>query len=241
MVDSNLLQAVRRIREASNLEALTARVERALLHYDLTDFMVSLVQQPGVDRSEFIPLFNIDPDFVRWYTANDSFLVDPRLGLSQRRLEAFVWSEALDLSGAPVHVKKIYARFAEAGLPDALNISVRSMGGLEGSVLFGGQTVELDARQRGELTILGIALHERTRDLIAEATAAAKKPLTDHVSQILRLGAMGMTSDEISKQTGLSKRTVDMHFNDAARILDSSSRIQAVTKAYRLNLFSIAG
>lgn len=239
-MESDLLRSVRKIRDARTFDALTAIIEAALIPYDLTDFMVSLVQQPGVDSSECIPLFNIDPDFVRWYLANDNFLVDPRVAISKRRLEAFLWSEAMDMDKLPTQARRIYARFAEAGLPDALNVSVRSINGLEGTVLFGGQHIELDARQRGNLTVLGIALHEQTKAIMLDSSAlGVKMPLSAHVRQVLRYGAMGLTSDQIGKRMGLSKRTVDMHFIDAARILGSASRIQAVSKAYRLNLFSM--
>lgn len=241
-MDTELLRTIRMIRGARSLEGLADIIQAALLPYDLTDFMVSVVQQPGVESSETIPLSNIDGNFVRWYLANDGFLIDPRVAISQRRLEAFIWSEAIDLSQHPITVKRLYARFAEAGMADAINISVRSLAGLEGTVLFGGQSVELNAQQRGNLTVLGIALHEQVRVIEQQPNSRPSHVrLSQHVREVLRLGALGFTSRQIAERRGLTKRTVDMHFDDAAKVLGSSTRIQAVSRAFRLNLFTVDG
>jgi len=50
-------------------------------------------------------------------------------------------------------------------------------------------------------------------------------------TEVLTWSARGKTSDEIASILGLSKRTVDFHFDNARTKLNVSTRTQAVVKA----------
>lgn len=230
-----VIDTIHQLRQCRDLDEVHETTCLVLARYGLEHYFVTRMLRPGVDASEDILASSLDDEFLHWYSCHDNSLLDPRLAIGRRRLEAFVWSEAMDLSRQPIMAQRIYSRLDKAGMTDAITVPVRTLGGLEGTASFGGGSVELSAAQRGELTLFGIALHEQLRKLLPAKTPV----LSSRMRDVLRLGAMGMTSQDISDTLGITKRTVDMHFKEAVRALDSVTRIQAVSRAYRMQLFDL--
>jgi DNA-binding response OmpR family regulator len=73
----------------------------------------------------------------------------------------------------------------------------------------------------------------------ARARGVEAKPLlTPNEIEALNWAARGKTSLEIAKITGMVKRTVDFHIDNARRKLSAKTRTQAVTKAVAMRLIS---
>jgi len=72
---------------------------------------------------------------------------------------------------------------------------------------------------------------------------AMKKPpkpvLSPRQTQMLTCSARGMTSDEIARAMGLSKRSVDFSLDEARAKLGAITRIQAVALAVQGKLIKL--
>jgi DNA-binding NarL/FixJ family response regulator len=64
-------------------------------------------------------------------------------------------------------------------------------------------------------------------------------PLTDREREVLKLVALGKTSEQIARELVLVKRTVDFHVENACRKLGVDNRTAAAAKASELELISV--
>ncbi|XYJ10279.1 autoinducer binding domain-containing protein [Telluria sp. B2] len=82
-------------------------------------------------------------------------------------------------------------------------------------------------------------LHESVRRLDAQGTAApAPVRLTAREKEVLTWVSAGKTSWEIARILALAERTVVFHVDNAMKKLDTSTRTQAVAKAFSLGLIA---
>lgn len=226
---------------ATNLHSLAATAEKFLQNRDFDQFGVAYVQQSDAGTTEIVPLSNIAEDFLVSYAEQDYFLLDPLQQYCLRTTTPFVWNEVLALEHREPIVRKIYGEAADFGLSNGMTIPVRSFEGLHGTVTFGGERQTFGLKERLELNILALAMHARVAELCNTTLATQRRVrrLSQREQETLKWGALGKTSDEIANILGLTKRTVDQHFENAAKKLGTVNRVHTVVQALRQNLITL--
>lgn len=228
------------IGDAASLHTLANLTERFLQERDFSKFGVAYVRQDGNEFTEIVPLSNISEDFLISYAEQEYFLRDPLQQYCLRTTTPFVWDEVLALEHREPIVRQIYSEAADFGLPNGMTIPIRSLDGLHGTVTFGGPRETLGKKERLELNILALALHARVAELCDEVHVPSKgKRLSQREQETLKWGALGKTSEEIASILGLTKRTVDQHFENAGKKLGTVNRVHTVVQAFRHNLITL--
>jgi len=224
----------------TDLDDIYRLAESFVQKHDIDKFAVAYVSQEGVEATEFVPLSNISAEFLTLYAERDYFLLDPLAQYCLRTTTPFVWEEMLSRRDQEPIVRRIYSEATEFGMPNGFSMPVRTFEGLRGTVTFAGPRANFGERERMELEILGLVLHARVAELCREvASYVLPVRLTGREQEVLKWGALGKTSEEIANILGLTKRTIDQHFENASRKLSTTNRVQTVVKAFRQNLISV--
>ena len=182
----------------------------------------------------------ISQELLAPFALESSALLDPLAELCLQTRTPFVWEEELKLDRDNTHVKRTYSKAADFCLETDPEWDRTAFSGLRARVCYAGTPNDFDTDARNELKMLGTILHQRISAL--HKTVVKKRKalrLTRREQETLKWGALGKTSDDIGAIMGLTKRTVDQHFENAARKLGTKSRVQSVVKAYRLDLITI--
>lgn len=228
------------IQASDSLQVIAEIAEKFAQRHEVDKFAVAYVKQDGMEATEFVPLSNISVEFLEHYAERDYFLLDPLAQYCLRTSTPFIWEEMLALRDQPPIVKRIYSEAAEFGMPNGMTMPIRGFEGLRGTVTFAGDRSKFGAKEKIELEILGLVLHARIGELCHDIVSRAQTlKLTDREQETLKWAALGKTSDDIAHILGLTKRTVDQHFENAARKLGTVNRVQTVVKAFRHNLISL--
>jgi len=239
-MNEQVLAAALAIQSSNNLHAISDIATKFAQRHEVDKFAVAYIKQDGVQATEFVPLSNITTEFLTHYAERDYFLLDPLAQFCLRTTTPFIWEEVLALRDQPPIVKRIYSEAAEFGMPNGMTMPVRSFEGLRGTVTFAGERTRFGEKERMELEMLGLVLHARVGELCHDIiTRAQTLKLSDREQETLKWAALGKTSDDIADILGVSKRTVDQHFENAARKLGTVNRVQTVVKAFRHNLISL--
>jgi len=228
------------IQSSNNLHAIADIATRFAQRHEVDKFAVAYIKQDGVQATEFVPLSNITTEFLTVYAEQDYFLLDPLAQFCLRTTTPFIWEEVLALRDQPPIVKRIYSEAAEFGMPNGMTMPIRGFEGLRGTVTFAGERTRFGEKERMELEMLGLVLHARVGELCHDIISRAQTlKLSEREQETLKWAALGKTSDDIADILGVSKRTVDQHFENAARKLGTVNRVQTVVKAFRHNLISL--
>ncbi|GGF33694.1 LuxR family transcriptional regulator [Youhaiella tibetensis] len=239
-MDESVMAAAMAIQSSNSLQVISEIAEKFAQRHEVDKFAVAYVKQDGMEATEFVPLSNISTEFLAHYAERDYFLLDPLAQYCLRTTTPFIWEETLALRDQTPIVRRIYSEAAEFGMPNGMTMPVRGFEGLRGSVTFAGERSKFGAKEKVELEILGLVLHARVGELCHDImTRAQTLRLTEREQETLRWAALGKTSDDIADILGLTKRTVDQHFENAARKLGTVNRVQTVVKAFRHNLITL--
>jgi LuxR family quorum sensing-dependent transcriptional regulator len=240
IVDESVMATALAIQASTDLKTVGKITENFVQKHDIDKFAVAYLRKEGVEATEFVPLSNISTEFLELYAERDYFLLDPLAQFCLRTATPFVWEEMLSLHDQPPIVRRIYSEAAEFGLPNGVTMPVRTFAGLRGTVTFAGPRHRFGARERLELEVLGFVMHARIAEICHEISAySVRSRLTGREQEALKWGAMGKTSEEIANILGLTKRTIDQHFENSARKLGTTNRVQTVVKAFRQNMISL--
>lgn len=228
------------IQSTTDLHALSIIAEKFVQRHDIDKFAVAYIRQEGVEATEFVPLSNISEEFLAMYAERDYFLLDPLAQFCLSTRTPFVWEEVLSLDEQTPIVRRIYSEAAEFGMSNGFSMPVRTFKGLRGTVTFAGPRSRFGVQEQLELEVLGLVMHARVAELCRVIdTLSIEVKLTEREQETLKWGAVGKTSEEIGNILGLTKRTIDQHFENAARKLGTTNRVQTVVKAFRQNLISL--
>ena len=200
---------------------------------------VSLVKKDSQGSNEVLFSNGPQPDMAK-YQREGMAAHDP---LVQRGLQsAFPQSgaeiAAARLSDAERHVLSYVAK--AAGCTDSLVIPVRRSTNPDGVIVFGGARPDTSPAARAALTILGHCAYGRISELCGGASISQKPKvqLSPRETEVLGWVAKGKCDSEIAIILSMSERTARFHVANAKAKLDTSTRVQAVTRAVELGLIA---
>jgi LuxR family quorum sensing-dependent transcriptional regulator len=236
----DIMEVATEIGKTTSLDGVADIAERFLDSLEFNRFAVSYIRNDDIRINEFVPLSNISDEFLIRYSEMDYFFLDPLARRCLHTATPFIWEEVLTLREQEPIVKRIYSEASDFGLPQGMTVPIRSFEGLIGSVTFAGQRDRFGPKERLELNILALVLHARVAELCHETGLhRAGRQLSERERETLKWGAVGKTSSEIGSILGLTKRTVDQHFDNAAKKLGTVNRVHTVVMALKHNLIAL--
>jgi LuxR family quorum-sensing transcriptional regulator LasR len=201
--------------------------------------------QQGFDATDLRQgqlLSDYPPSWYARYVEAGYVEVDPLIRLCSRSMIPIVWHR--QPTPADQRTGLFFDEARQHGITSGMTCSV--IGG-NGSVSLLSLTLARDRERDRRLVernashgyMLMSYLHESVRRLDALAAPAAPAiRLTAREREVLTWVSAGKTSWEIARILALAERTVIFHVDNAMKKLDTSTRSQAVAKAFTLGLIT---
>jgi DNA-binding CsgD family transcriptional regulator len=125
------------------------------------------------------------------------------------------------------------------GCTNSLVIPVHRSTHPDGVIVFGGLKPDTGPAVRAALTVLGHCAYCRIAELTQSGLAPKSKAgLSPRETEVLTWVSKGKCDSEIAIILRMSERTARFHVANAKAKLDTTSRVQAVTKAIELGLIA---
>jgi LuxR family quorum-sensing system transcriptional regulator CciR len=170
-------------------------------------------------------------DWARFYLSHRLHERDPIVSGLEFYDVAFTWSEMRrDKRFALAH--DVLDRAREHGWTDGLVAPIPQGGARYGLVSLAGRGVELSASDKGVMSLMCIAFHQRVRVLAPRGGFPAPPlGLTERERECLQLIARGLSDRAIGEALGIAEVTARSYFEAAKTKLKARNRPQAIAKA----------
>jgi LuxR family quorum-sensing system transcriptional regulator CciR len=177
-------------------------------------------------------------DWARFYLSHRLHERDPIVSGLEFYDIAFTWSEMRrDKRFNLAH--DVLDRAREHGWTDGLVAPIPYGGARYGLVSLAGRGGELSAPDKGVMSLLCIAFHQRVRVLAQrEGFPVAPLGLTDRERECLQLIARGLSDRAIGEALGIAEVTARSYFEAAKTKLKARNRPQAIAKAVSWGVIS---
>lgn len=179
------------------------------------------------------------PVWVNKYDNEKMCRIDPRVAHCLNKTIPLVWTP--EIFSEPEQ-KELYEEAGSYGIRSGVSLPIHGPAGETGILCF---VSDMDpGRQFQKHAIYSLPELSFFRDFIFESSATFTKAemelattsLTKRELECLKWGAAGKSSWEIGQILNCTEATVNFHFGNIRRKLNSKSRQQAVVKAVRLGL-----
>ena len=200
---------------------------------------VSVVKKSALDENGEVLFTSSAPGDTAIYKRDGMICNDPLVNRGLRSEFPQSGSEIASnrLSEAERNVLSYIAKAAGCG--DSLVIPVRRSTNPDGVIVFGGLKPDTSPAARAALTILGHCAYGRIAELKQSGgVSSSKVSLSPRETEVLGWVAKGKCDSEIAIILSMSERTARFHVANAKAKLDTTSRVQAVTKAMELGLIA---
>lgn len=201
------------------------------------------IEEPATlhERRRFV--LSTDKAWLSYYYKNNFAAEDPVLLAARRSHGNFVWSSGTN-EPSLMSSKSVVLRAADDfGYKNGLTMS-HHLGRLGLAVLSATVDVHespmrlLQDQERRELRVL---LEKSTEAVLQDWRHDQEQlpQLTGREHQILRLSALGLSSEQIAGQLNVAEVTIRFHLKAARRKLKASNKTEAVAKAIAMGLIQL--
>lgn len=210
-------------------------------YYGLVQYLKHNGEPAGHTLAERMP-----DAWPQLYISKKYALTDPTVRYLAYAQRPFRWKDSIAAFRKDPHHRRMELMMSDAqahGLKDGYTFPILGRNGLLGSMVIGGNTVELspveialfDANARKALWRL---LEFNGEAQALESVSSIDTRLTRREMEILQYLAEGMTSVEIGKLLKISNHTVDWYMNGLQDKLKAKNRQHAVAIAFRHGLIT---
>jgi LuxR family quorum sensing-dependent transcriptional regulator len=130
-------------------------------------------------------------------------------------------------------------RAAEFGMKQGFCLPIHGIKGYEACISMSGSTLDLTARTKPALHLMGMYAFERIRSHLNPLPGHALKRLTGREREMLVWAAAGKSAAETGDILGITERTVTAHIVSACQKLEAANKTQAVVRALQYRLISV--
>ncbi|MCK1641281.1 LuxR family transcriptional regulator [Bradyrhizobium sp. 157] len=195
---------------------------------------------------EYLPpavTVNFPPDWCHRYFERNYHVIDPVVRRTPMISGPFLWDELAKQYQLQSGEQRVLDEAREAGLKRAMSVPLFGPSGQISVASFASPVDDADPQYRiSHLYVLAWHFHLAFSEIARPSgiSCIRKVPLSDREKDCLRWAAEGKSSWAIGMILKISENTVNFHFKNAMRKLDTTSRTQAIVKAVRLNLIEFS-
>lgn len=227
---ADVSSAIQALRSASTIEEVRQIAHEAFVGYGFDGYICVTVPIGENDERVFILYAGWPHEWMERYAEQNYRQTDPALKHVGRADVPFLSLSApadpQDSIAAQIRREKI-----ELGLEFELALPVQ-VESLRGGVFLKGSEHIAKTANHNELQLIAMTLFS----VAYEFSKVGFNPLTKREVEMLEWAAKGKTTDEIAKILGVAPRTVNTHFENSGRKLDTRNRLHTVASALRLKL-----
>ncbi|TFF19740.1 LuxR family transcriptional regulator [Jiella endophytica] len=223
------------IQHLEDKDAIADELFRTVRTFGFTSYGISGLPQPGESIEPYFLLSGWHPEWFDRYVGNDYVHHDPVIANTLRTDDPFTWKEACEGRKLGPKARAVMDEATEFGMHDGLTVPIYSLNGLSAVVTFGGERIDLSARDRGALHLIAIYAHSQIRRLISQRSEKLEDsaPFSHRERECVLWCAAGKTNWEIGRITGLAEKTVETYLRNASAKVGAINRAQLVAESFR--------
>jgi LuxR family transcriptional activator of conjugal transfer of Ti plasmids len=169
--------------------------------------------------------------------------IDPVVITSHRERQAFIWQGPQWGKSLPSQLKRFFSEAHDFHINSGVTIPIRGGFGKSAAFTFATDASRIEVQKAltksaDVFGLIGLYFHTRAELTLKEPPASAPPFLTQREIQCLIWAAKGKTMSETAEITGLSRRTVLFHLENARVKLGASNITNAVAIAVKLKIIS---
>ena len=229
------LDLVETLGRTSTTDAVMDEMSSVLARFGFEFFSFCALPRPRQQFDDAVLAVRVPSEWVRVYSEQEYLHVDPALRHLRQTSFPFAWKDAPYDPDTEPRTAEMVRRVAEFGLSEGIVVPVHGPAGCEGGVWMGGRRLDVSARTKAMLHLVGLYAFEHVRRL-RQADAPSVRKLSERELEVLTWIAQGKTAWEIGEILGISSRTVNTHTQVAFQKLGAVNRTQAIAIAMREHL-----
>jgi DNA-binding CsgD family transcriptional regulator len=234
--------AIDGVETITSVKQLEVYVRGLLEPYGLENAVYHALKVPGHERLNPVLVLTYPTDWVRHYTAEDYFQIDPVVLRARNAVLPVDW-DTLDRS--PNRVRKLFSEARDAGV-GRRGVTFPLRGPSGDSALFS-ITSNLSEREWAQLKrsymrdfqLIANFVHCRVMELIDTNLDLTPIEISARQRECLQWASHGKTNDEIGAILGISERVVRFHLKGCRHKLGAVNRTQAVARAAAMRLIAV--
>jgi LuxR family transcriptional regulator, quorum-sensing system regulator BjaR1 len=233
---SRALDFAELISSAQTMEDTSESLSELASDFGFSIFVLATFTGPGSLTEPYLLASNWNPEWRERYLQQQYILDDPVVARAVRDSTGpFRWSDTRQDKGVTKRGERILDEAREFDMKDGIFIPVYGTGGCEGTLVFGGTSVDLSPGDMKALHLAGLYSYDHSFKLALKPldTQPSATELTGREIECLRWTAAGRTSSAIADTLGLSRHTVDWYLKEATLKLGARNRTHAVAEAFR--------
>jgi LuxR family quorum sensing-dependent transcriptional regulator len=231
------LDLIETIGRAATTDAVMDAMRSALARFGVEFFCFASLPRPQQQFEDVMLAIRVPAEWIKIYCEQQYVHVDPAIRHLRSTSFPFEWKSAPYDPDKEPRAAELVRRATEFGLSEGLMVPIYGGSGCEGCVWMGGRRLELTARVKAVLHLVGLYAFEHVRRLRQAHPATARK-LSEREVEILTWIAHGKTAWEIGEILGISPGTVNTHTQAAFHKLGAVNRTQAIAIALRERLIA---
>jgi LuxR family quorum sensing-dependent transcriptional regulator len=228
------LAGLDRLSEAKSTLDVLSILERALKPFGAEFFCFNFLPVAPEKFEDVLLFHRVPADRMRLYLKKQYYRVDPSLRHCWRTTQPFEYLHSPYDPDREPQAAEVLQRAQDFRLSKGFLIPLSSPTGRHGNVWVGGYDLKLAENEKPIVHLLSLYAFEKVRQF--SGCCETRPSITAREREVLTWIASGKTAWDISEILGISKRTVNEHFNNAARKLSAANRAQAVARAIRYKL-----
>jgi LuxR family quorum sensing-dependent transcriptional regulator len=229
------LDLIEALGRTSTTDAVMDEMRSVLARFGFEFFCFASLPRPQQQFEDVMLAVRVPAEWIKLYCEQQYVHVSPAMRHLRRTSFPFEWKDAPYDPDKEPRAAEMVGRAAEFGLSEGVMVPIYGAAGCEGFVWMGGRHLELSARVKATLHLVGLYAFDHVRHL-RQAQAPAGRKLSERELEILGWIAQGKTAWEIGEILGISSRTVNTHSQAAFQKLGAVNRTQATAIALRQRL-----
>lgn len=229
---------IERLQSLDTPDRVLTEMEQALGLFGFENFILAGLPNPQESAEQMVLARKWPSGWFETYIKENYVAVDPVVRLCRKTINPFAWGEAPYDRDAEPRAHEVMNRAADFRMANGFCIPIHGLTGFEACVSFSGSHLDLTARTKPAIHLMGMYAFERIRQLMTPAQQNRSERLTEREREVLTWTALGKTSSEIAEILALSKRTVDEYSIRASRKLRALNKTHAVVKALQQRLIN---
>ena len=229
------LDVIETLGRTSTTDAVMDEMRSVLARFGFEYFCFASLPRPQQQFEDVMLAIRVPPEWMKLYCEQQYVHVDPAMRHLRSTSFPFEWKSAPYDPEKEPRAAEMVRRATEFGLSEGVMVPIYGAAGCEGVVWMGGRHLELTARVKATLHLVGLYAFDHVRHL-RQAQAPAGRKLSERELEILTWVAQGKTAWEVGEILGISSRTVNTHAQAAFQKLGAVNRTQAIAIALRERL-----
>jgi LuxR family quorum sensing-dependent transcriptional regulator len=231
-LDNSKLDVIEALKKAPSVAKVKEVFREAVAAYGYTQFMCTVVPEPGQNAADAIIFEDWPDEWRRLYGRRRYYLRDPMILAMCGTSQPFTWAQALKLRNYAKRDRQIVYEASQWKMHQGFVVPIYGVGGEAHGLTMAGPAPRMDNEALSSAHFFSIFAHGRATYL-KRTVPETPVPLRHGEREALHWVSRGKTDWEIGEILGISESAAHKRVENAKRKFGVPTRMQAVMAAVR--------